>query len=161
MQRATQKWSYTKYDAFGRVASTGIYTNTVQTTRTTIQELVESISPQWDSRVGTTSYTDVSFPASGITKVEHTVNYYDDYKFKTATVLPATARIYSTWMVKGLLTGTRISKDDDSSPLLSVNYYDKYGRVIESVSDNHLAGVDRLTNSYNFSGRLVTSVTSH
>ncbi len=161
VQRVATKWSYTKYDAFGRVASTGIYTNTVQTTRAAVQTLVDGIAPQWDSRVGTTSYTDTSFPASGTTKVELTVNYYDDYKFKTNTVLPATTGIDSTWMVKGLLTGTKVSKDDGNSPLLSVNYYDKYGRVIESVSDNHLAGVDRITNTYNFSGQLVTSKRQH
>lgn len=163
VQRVAKKWSYTKYDAFGRVASTGIYTNTdpVQATRAQVQTLADGVTPQWESRVGTTAYTNVSFPSTVAQLLELTVNYYDDYKFKTATVLPATTGIDSTWMVKGLLTGARISKDDGTAPLLSVNYYDKYGRVIESVSDNHLAGVDRITNTYNFSGQLETSKRQH
>ncbi|MNK76480.1 RHS Repeat protein [compost metagenome] len=163
VQRGAKKWSYTKYDAFGRVTSTGIYTNTdpVQATRAQVQTLADGVTPQWESRVGTTAYTNVSFPSTVSQLLELTVNYYDDYKFKTATVLPATTGIDSTWMVKGLLTGTRISKDDGTAPLLSVNYYDKYGRVIESVSDNHLAGVDRITNTYNFSGQLETSKRQH
>ncbi|WP_437922388.1 RHS repeat-associated core domain-containing protein [Sphingobacterium sp. LRF_L2] len=64
-------------------------------------------------------------------------------------------------MLKGLLTGTNVSKDDGTSPLLSVNYYDKRGRLVESVSDNHLGGVDRITNTYNFSGQLWTSKHQH
>ncbi|WP_333888853.1 DUF6443 domain-containing protein [Sphingobacterium siyangense] len=161
VQRAVKKWSYTKYDVLGRVISSGIYTNTVQTTRVEVQTLVDANTPQWDNRLGTMSYTDVSFPASGTVKVELMANYYDDYTFKTSTMLAATTGIDSTSKVRGLLTGTRISKDDGTSPLLSVNYYDKYGRVIETVSDNHMAGVDRITNTYNFSGQLVTSKHQH
>ncbi|PRD42800.1 hypothetical protein, partial [Sphingobacterium haloxyli] len=82
------------------------------------------------------------------TKTVLTVNYYDDYGFRATNVLPASSGLNNTAMVKGLLTGTKVSKDDGSAPLLTVNYYDKRARLIETVSNNHLGGVDRVTNTY-------------
>ncbi|MDR2274088.1 MAG: DUF6443 domain-containing protein [Sphingobacterium sp.] len=163
VQRGTKKWSYTKYDAFGRIASTGIYTNTTagQTTRAQVQGLADAVTPQWESRAGTAAYTNVTFPITAAQKLELTANYYDDYSFKTATVLPATTGLDNTDMVRGLLTGTRTTKDDGTGAMLSVNYYNKYGRVVETVSDNHMGGVDRITNTYTFTGELETSKRQH
>ncbi|WP_437922399.1 DUF6443 domain-containing protein [Sphingobacterium sp. LRF_L2] len=163
VQRVSRKWSYSKYDAFGRVVSTGIYTNATsgQITRKQIQSLADTVSSQWESRVGTTAYTNVSFPTTSAQIAEYTVNYYDDYAFKTSTVLPATSGLDSTSRVKGLLTGTKVSKDDGTSPLLTVNYYDKRGRLIQSIAQNHLTGTDRITNTYSFPGELLTSKHEH
>jgi RHS repeat-associated protein len=126
-----------------------------------MRQLVDANNTLWESRNGTSAYTNLAFPNTAANTKELLINYYDDYKFKTATVLPATTGIDSTWMVKGLLTGAKVTKDDGTSPLLSVNYYDKYGQAIESVSDNHLGGVDRITNTYNFSGQLITAKHQH
>ncbi|WP_437920408.1 DUF6443 domain-containing protein [Sphingobacterium sp. LRF_L2] len=163
VQRVSRKWSYTKYDAFGRVVSTGIYTNSTsgQTTRKQVQSLADAVSGQWESRVGTTSYTNVSFPTTSAQIAEYTANYYDDYAFKTSTVLPATSGLDSTAMVKGLLTGTKVSQDDGTSPLLTVHYYDKRGRLIQSIAQNHLSGTERVTNTYSFAGELLTSKREH
>ncbi|WP_437918745.1 DUF6443 domain-containing protein [Sphingobacterium sp. LRF_L2] len=163
VQRVARKWNYTKYDAFDRVASTGIYTNTTsgQITRKQVQALADAVSSQWESRVGTASYTNVSFPTTSAQIAEYTVNYYDDYAFKTSTVLPATSGLDSTYMVTGLLTGTKVSQDDGSAPLLTVNYYDKRGRLIQSIAQNHLSGTDRVTNTYSFVGELLTSQREH
>lgn len=163
VQRGLKRWSYTKYDAFGRAISTGIYTNTTagQTTRAQVQGLADAVAPQWDTRTGTAAYTNVSFPVTAAQKQELTVNYYDDYSFKTAAVLPASSGLDSTFMVRGLLTGTRTTRDDGTGGMLSVNYYDSYGRVAESVSDNQLGGVDRTSNTYTFTGELETSKLQH
>ncbi|WP_333625493.1 DUF6443 domain-containing protein [Sphingobacterium siyangense] len=162
VQRAQKKWSYSKYDAFGNIVSTGIYTNNTvnQTTRSQVQALADGVTPQWESRTETT-YSNVSFPIIAADKLELSVNYYDDYSFKATSVLAATMGIDSTGMVKGLLTGTRISKEDGTASYLSVNYYDNHGRVIETVEDNHLGGVDRITNTYRFTGELETSKRQH
>ncbi|WP_455678347.1 DUF6443 domain-containing protein [Sphingobacterium faecium] len=161
-QRGQQKWSYSKYDPFDRVTSTGIYTNTAvdQTSREQVQALADAVTAQWETRSGT-AYTNTSFPSTAAQLLELTVNYYDDYSFKTITVLSASTGLDSTWMVKGLLTGSKVRQDDGTVPLLSVNYYDKRARVVETVSDNHLGGVDRITNTYNFPGDLVTSKKQH
>ncbi|WP_324757300.1 DUF6443 domain-containing protein [Sphingobacterium thalpophilum] len=162
LQRSVGKWNYTKYDAFGRIASTGIYTNTSpdQKTRTQIQSIADGILALSETRTGT-AYSNMAFPNTTSQLLELTVNYYDDYSFKTTAILPATSGLDSTWMVNGLLTGTKTAKDDGSSPLLSVTYYNKFGDVVETVTDNHLGGVDRVTNSYNFVGDLVTSKRQH
>jgi hypothetical protein len=36
---------------------------------------------------------------------------------------------------------------------ITAYYYDKYGRLIQAVSDNHLGGKDYITKKYNFSGQ--------
>ncbi|GGH19455.1 hypothetical protein GCM10011418_23900 [Sphingobacterium alkalisoli] len=161
VQRVSGKWSYTKYDAFGRVTETGIYTNTASTQRTYMQvrALADAVTPQWEERMGSAAYTNRTFPTSG--KTVHVVNYYDDYGFKASTVLAASGGLDSTAMVEGLLTGTKVSRDDGSAALLTVNYYDRRARMIESVSDNHLGGVDRATNTYSFTGELLTSRHQH
>ncbi|MFD2904395.1 DUF6443 domain-containing protein [Sphingobacterium anhuiense] len=162
VQRGLKKWSYSKYDVFGRIASTGIYTNGTagQTSRAQVQTLADAVAPQWETRTGT-AYSISSFPTTASQLQELTVNYYDDYSFKTATVLAVTNGLDSTSRVKGLLTGTKVSMDDGTLPLLTVNYYDDYGRVIQTAADNHIGGTDYVTNTYSFVGELKTSTRLH
>ena len=162
VQRPAGKWTYKKYDAFGRIASTGIYTNTLtgQKTRAQIQSMADGISALWETRTGTI-YSNNAFPNTTAQLMELSTNYYDDYSFKTNTILPATSGLDSTWMVKGLLTGTKICRDNGASALMLSIYYNKYGDIVETVADNHLGGVDRVTNSYNFVGDLLTSKRQH
>ncbi len=162
-QRSAKKWSYIKYDAFGKVVSSGIYTNSIinQTTRVQVQALADAVSVQYESRNGATTYTNASFPSTLSQLQELIVNYYDDYKFKPVTTLAAGNGIDSTYLVKGLLTGIKVSREDGSYPLMSVNYYDRYGRIVEIVADNNLSGVDRTANTYDFTGKLLTSNRQH
>jgi RHS repeat-associated protein len=58
--------------------------------------------------------------------------------------------------VKGLVTLTYTSVLDTLSGarmkdyLIAVNYYDKYGRVIQTVSQNHKGGIDRISYLYKY-----------
>ena len=162
IQRAGGKWSYTKYDAFGRVVSTGIYTNTTtnQTTRKQVQALADAVTAQWESRIAK-AYTNTAFPSIASQLAEYTVKYYDDYSFKDAGILSASSGLDSTRMIKGLLTGTKVAKDDATLPLLTVHYYDKRAQLVETVSQNHIGGTDRMTNTYSFVGELLTSIRIH
>ncbi|NQD71421.1 RHS repeat-associated core domain-containing protein [Sphingobacterium shayense] len=162
VQRAARKWSYSKYDAFGRIASSGIYTNTNSTaaTRAQVQALADAVTPQWESRTGT-AYTNTAFPSTTAQLQELTVNYYDDYAFKTSALFPTTVAADTTSLVKGLLTGTKVRKGVSDTMLMTVNYYDKRARLIESVSQNHLKGTDRIINSYSFTGELEISRRVH
>ncbi len=45
--------------------------------------------------------------------------------------------------------------------LLSVNYYDDKGRVLQSKSQNHLGGQDVANNTYGFTGELLAGNRSH
>ncbi|GGH31476.1 RHS repeat-associated core domain-containing protein [Sphingobacterium alkalisoli] len=160
VQRAAKKWSYTKYDAFGRVASTGIYNNVNAATRKQVQAWADLKVPQWEDRIGTANYTLKSFPDTLARLQELTVSYYDDYTFANAATLPEQG-ISKSLKIKTLLTGMKVSKDDGTAPLLTVNYYDDRGRLIQSVSQNHLNGTDRITNEYTFVGELTKSTRVH
>ena len=164
-QRVAHKWSYTKYDALGRVTSTGIYTNTLtgQTTRQQVQALADASIELWESRAtGSATYSNVAFPNTASQLTEHTVNYYDDYLFSGAsgTAMQAVG-ITQTQQTLCLVTGSKVNRDDGTAPLLTVNYYDDKGQIIQQVSQNHLGGIDMLTNEYNFTGELTKTTRLH
>jgi len=159
VQRGLGKWSYTKYDAFGRIVQTGLYSKTFAS-RSAAQTDVNTVSKYWEDRVGTASYTNHAYPKTG--QSLQSVNYYDDYGFtggSTANLQPL--NITKSTKIQGLLTGSMIWKDDRSDSMLTISYYDDYGRVIQSVGRNHLNGTDRVTNEYNFPGQVVRSTHVH
>jgi RHS repeat-associated protein len=51
--------------------------------------------------------------------------------------------------------------DNNNTALYAVSFYDKYGRVIQSVSQNHLGGWDRVSNEYDFVGNVTLSKQEH
>ncbi|MGJ1457865.1 MULTISPECIES: DUF6443 domain-containing protein [Sphingobacterium] len=163
-QRVRKEWAYNRYDAFGRITSSGLYINTAKVTRADVSGLVNATAgPLWETRVGD-DYPALAttFPLAGpgITITPLIVNYYDDYTFAEATTLPASGITKST-KIKSLQTGSKIYRTDGTQPLLTVLYYDDYGRVIQSASKNHLGGTDYVTNTYNFPGELLTSTRVH
>ncbi len=163
-QRVRKEWSYSRYDAFGRTTSSGLYSNTVKLTRADVSGLVDAATgPLWETRSGAdypSPATTFPLAGTGITITPLIVNYYDDYTFAGATTLPVSGITKST-KIKSLQTGTKIYRTDGTQPLLSVMYYDDYGRVIQTASKNHLEGTDYVTNTYNFPGELLTSTRVH
>ncbi|GGH31410.1 RHS repeat-associated core domain-containing protein [Sphingobacterium alkalisoli] len=164
--KTTKEWLYTKYDAFGRVTESGIFRSNLL--RSALQDIlnaeqVSSTTAFWDSRAyNATSYDNRSYPRDPLAKTVLQVNYYDDYGFKTSGVLAATAGLDSTNLVKGLQTGSLVYRDNGTLPLLSVNYYDKRGRLIQSAGENQFTGgTDYVTNTYSFPGELLTSTRVH
>ncbi|UIR56448.1 RHS repeat-associated core domain-containing protein [Sphingobacterium sp. SRCM116780] len=164
LQRVRKEWIYNRYDAFGRITSTGLYTNTVKTTLNDMQTLVNTDSgPLWETRIGAdypALATTFPITGTGITIIPHVINYYDDYSFTGATTLPATITTQSQ-RVQSLRTGTKVYKIDGTLPLLTVLYYDDYSRVAQTASANHLDGKDYTTNTYSFMGELETSTRVH
>ena len=45
--------------------------------------------------------------------------------------------------------------------LTRVSFYDKYGRVIQTQSDNHLGGTDVSNTAYDFAGKVLGSKSVH
>lgn len=156
--KATKEWSYTKYDAFGRVVETGIFTS--NSSRASLQSTLDSeaATALWESRTAN-RYSNVSYPRSA--KKILGINYYDDYRFKLQSYLPQTLATADTSQVKTLLTGVRLMNTDGTDSSLTVNYYDKRGRLVQIAAENHLKGTDYVTNEYNFVGDLVKSATIH
>lgn len=61
LQRATGKWLFTKYDAFGRLVMTGLYTNA--SSRVVLDTAVNNQAVLWETRVTTgEGYNNASFP---------------------------------------------------------------------------------------------------
>ncbi|MGJ1409049.1 RHS repeat domain-containing protein [Sphingobacterium thalpophilum] len=163
-QRARKEWTYTRYDAFGRITSSGLYTNTAKVSRADVSGLVDaSTGPLWETRSGAdypSPATTFPLAGTGITIKPLVVNYYDDYSFTGAADLPDSG-ISRSQMIRSLQTGSRVYRTDGTQPLLTVMYYDDYGRVIQTASKNHLEGKDYVTNTYLFSGELKTSTRVH
>ncbi|WP_333625477.1 DUF6443 domain-containing protein [Sphingobacterium siyangense] len=161
-QLKREEWSFTKYDAFGRVVMTGIEKGHVGDNHDYLQQaLADFTGPMWEERGSAMEgYTNNTIPQNTDNLTILQVNYYDDYTFAGATTLPASGITKST-KIKSLLTGTKIYRTDGTAPLLTVMYYDDYGRVIQTASKNHLEGTDYLTNTFNFPGELLTSTRVH
>ncbi|OJJ17212.1 hypothetical protein BKI52_31380 [marine bacterium AO1-C] len=183
-QRQRDEWSFTKYDELNRPVMTGLYTSTQ--TRAQLQAAL-------DANFGTTGYiahekfdlaqtnnhfySNQSFPTTELNI--HSVTYYDNYAWKNGSVeydydksggladFEAEPLIESTL---GLVTAakTKILGSTLSDPYLTtVSYYDRRGRVVQTVADNHVTsndgpkGKDRMMTQYAFDGLVKQSVVQH
>ncbi|MXV17716.1 DUF6443 domain-containing protein [Hufsiella ginkgonis] len=159
IQRAGNKWIFTKYDALGRTILTGLLNNS-QSRAQRQDSLNAETTNFWESRSmsDTSGYTVASLPTGGIDRYL-TINYYDDYNFYDNTFSgPPAGR---STHVQGLLTGIKVKILPHNVMLLTVNYYDDEGRVKEIRSENHLAGMDIDTMVYAFSGEVISKTRVH
>ncbi|MDN4167036.1 RHS repeat-associated core domain-containing protein, partial [Cytophagales bacterium LB-30] len=96
--------------------------------------------------------------------------YYDDYSqqatwgagFAFVPEMGHTAASQNT-RVKGLVTGS-LTQVLGSSPvqwLKSVTYYDSKYRPIQTITENHLGGTDRVTTTYDFIGQATATQRTH
>jgi len=155
--RKSNKWIVTKYDVFGRPVITGIHQGS--NPRQTEQDYMNQQTILWEQRLpGQLIYSNASYPQNNFTTL--TVNYYDDYTFENAGLLPAKGIVKSA-NTQSLVTGVLVYKEDGTMPLLTVNYYDDNGRLIQTAAQNHLKGTDYVTNTYNFEGTVVKSTKTH
>lgn len=162
--KAPQEWTITKYDGLSRIVVTAIYIHQESAPNTSfrsyMQDQVDNQTTQSEIRDNSVlGYSSITYPSTWNTTL--TVNYYDDYTF-----LPVGNNYSSTTSgvssrTKSLLTGTKINILNTSNMLLVANYYDEQGRLRESVGDNHLSGKDRVVNTYNFIGQVITSLREH
>lgn len=95
-----------------------------------------------------------------------TENYYDNYNFiGTLTALNfVTENGYDGQhpSAKGLMTGMRVRiLDDTNRYLLTANYYDHKGQLVQSRSTNHLDGHDFVYNAYDFTGHVTKNLKAH
>lgn len=106
-----------------------------------------------------------------------TVTYYDNYNFTDKAFNSS----YNSEMTSGLyletpavvtdangkataqgqVTSSRTRIFGTDQWLESVIFYDKKGRVIQTQGDNHNGGIDIVTNTYDFSGKVLYTYTHH
>ncbi len=178
-QRANGKneWTYTKYDALNRPVMTGIYTHSgTEKTQPQMQAYVDGQygslnSTYFENYDGTTTnhgYTNNQFPKVNTSVLS--VSYFDDYSFKTLisdaqynylnsdfAAQPTTENLE----VKGQATGSKVRILGQPTFLWSVVYYDYKYRPIQTVSANHKGGVDRETQTFDFTGKVLEKKINH
>ncbi|MGJ1419292.1 DUF6443 domain-containing protein [Sphingobacterium spiritivorum] len=161
-RRAAGEWLFSKYDAFGRVIMTGIYTSTESAAALTdqINSNGQTAGRLWENPATTDQgYTNAVFPTN--IAYYHTINYYDRYDFPENSFGAPTGNQASGGRVKTLLTGTKTTTLGTGNMLLTTHYYDLEGRIIQSKSQNHIGGTDITDNSYSFTGELESSTRRH
>lgn len=176
VQRPAGKWSFTKYDAFNRPVLTG---------EVAIAGIRDAIAGQFTTDSGTLyettgtavyGYTNQSFPDAYDGAISEsnalTATYYDNYDFRPSgyayqSNLAGEPSAESA-KTKGLVTGTRVKVLPNGETLakpvaLTVNYYDDYGRLVQTVADNHFEDTSKeaVHTKYNFAGQPVVMVTEH
>eukprot|EP01132_Coremiostelium_polycephalum_P011126 gene11126-13624_t len=153
-QRSAGQWLFSKYDALGRVVMTGLYNDTAG--RVSLQNTLDGKAVFWEKRVTTDQgYSNDAFPQA--IAYYHSISYYDDYSFPGNTFGGPVGDQAPEERVKSLPTASKITVLGTGTALLSVNYYDKEGRVVQVKSQNHLGGTDVVDNTYNFAGELIAS----
>jgi RHS repeat-associated protein len=135
-------------------------------------------------------YDNASFPKVTSLTNYLTITYYDNYNFRSSWVgnygyqtdgLSATvatvpynqpANGTENMQIVGQVTGTKVKVLDGASNagtgvaggfvwLKTISYYDDKYRVIQTISDNYKGGEDRISNLYDFVGKVLINKTTH
>jgi RHS repeat-associated protein len=169
LQRATNTWSFVKYDFWSRPVLVG-YT-TITTSVESIRQAAASHSVMYESR-GTTvhGYSNNAYPNVSDENSYMAILFYDDYSFKSLTSNPAleykndeiSGLPTSEYLnVRGASTGEKVKIYGTTTWIWTVSYYNDRGQTIQIVGNNHKGGIDRGSAVHNFSGQMTHSRLSH
>jgi len=171
LQAAKGEYLFNKYDVLGRLIQTGVYYTT--STPSALQTLINSGINNRDAFLtymltdiyGYTAYQTVFANAKVLT-----TNYYDDYSFTGRTYdasvmsnLPAGWNMVKSNETTNLLTGSKVVVLDGATTpteLLTVNFYNDRGLLLQSQMQNHKGGWNTITNSYDFIGQKIGTYTT-
>ena len=165
---AQNKWLFTKYDAFGRVAFTGV--SNTSASRWALQNsaknfaanfVTKSSSANWLGGVNV-YYNNEGYPTT-ISETQ-TITYYDNYTFDRAGA-PTSVTSYGVASIastKGLVTGSKTKVLGTSSWITTVTYYDAKSRPIYIYTKNdYLGTTDIVESKLDFDGRVLETKTTH
>ncbi len=165
--KAENKWLFTVYDVFERIAYTGIDENNTAS-RATLQNAANAASKQYVTKTGKNTYagTDVyysknAYPVS-FDKV-YSINYYDDYVFDHNVVNPQSVFGQAvTGNTKSLRTGTKVRVVGTNHWITTVTYFDYKARPIYvHTANTYLNTTEIVENKYDFTGNILKTRTSH
>lgn len=160
-QRSENKWTFSKYDAFGRVVLSGELINAAS--QSTLQTNFNGHTTPYEDRTGSQfGYSNASFPFTTAEAEVCAVNYYDDYSWSVPAGFNSSGALGSQYSnVKGRLTGSKARILGTSNWIETVSYYDIRGRVIQAHEKNQFGLINRTDIEYNFSGEITKSVTGY
>ena len=182
--KSTEEWAFTRYDVLNRPIMSGIIE--YELGQSSMQTLANSYSgsdlyevPD-NSASGYHNYTNTTFPHSYIVDTSSflTVSYFDNYDplplgysedgfnlnsisgFSNISVADFSSEYDSIPM--GRATGLKVKNLETDNWYTASLYYDERGRLIQSKSQNHLSGYDRVCLTYDELTRdVVSSVHRH
>ncbi len=166
VQAVNGEWLFTKYDAFGRVAYTGLFLNS--SNRSSQQTAANAISTQFEGRSAGTIpgqpavyYTSNAYPTS-FNEV-YTVNYYDSYQDTDGLSVPSSVLEEPTtnqW--QGLATVSKVRVLTTNDWITTITGYDHKGRAIYTASkNNYLNSTDVVESQLDFTGKPLWTRTTH
>ena len=171
---ANGKWLFTKYDQFGRVVYTGLYTPTFSKTPEELQSDADARGPvpqqlthsetRGSSSIAGVSigYTNNVFPTQNIELL--TVNYYDDYTFQDIDKPTTPSTIFNqsvTTNVKGLPVANWSRTIDNSTWSKTYSYYNEKATLIQSHHKNHLGGYTIVETEVDYRQKVTFMLTKH
>lgn len=174
LQREEGQWLFTSYDALNRPVITGLLH--AKSSSTDLHDVVEGLTTAeryltYDGSTARHGYNAAAFPYSESADIAvdevHTVTYYDNYTFKSdwsGFDFEDELGVTSDELVntnKGQVTGGKTLILGTNTYLKSVNYYDDRYRLIQSKSDDPQGNVTRMTNVYDFTGKVLQSKTTY
>ena len=164
--KLTNKWIFTKYDAFGRPAYSGEYVNNSETSRSAVQGLANGNASQFENRVTVPLninnvniyYSNNAFPKNGIDLL--TITYYDHYN--DIDLDGSTAAVTYNPAPKGLPVCAKTRILGTSSWTTSVSYFDTKGRNIYTYNrNNFLDATNTVKSLLDFTGKTITVTSTH
>lgn len=171
------KWLFTKYDVYGRVAYSGI--KSTPNTQSTFQSYADNPNSytQYETQQSSFQakggvnlyYNNVAIPTT-MTDIT-TVNYYDNYDFLGSENINVPSTNYYgasiTTNTKGLVTGTKVRVLDTNDWITTVTAYDEHNRAIWTYTQNDFLNTTDIIESKlvdytdDISGRVYETKTTH
>ncbi|MEZ5199175.1 MAG: RHS repeat-associated core domain-containing protein [Bacteroidales bacterium] len=181
--RAHGQWKYIQYDVLSRPVKSGIITPdafdmgypTMNEYISNALELSTNINHEvfiGTSHINPFGYTNNSQSYLPGNYDDLTLTWYDNYDFVPEAIQIAGYHEYvqvdsdfdmDDWNYNtGRTTGTAAKVlDNTNTHLYTINFYDKFGRIIQTVSQNHLGGYDRVSTKYDFVGNVIMTLHEH
>ncbi|MEL6561278.1 MAG: DUF6443 domain-containing protein [Bacteroidota bacterium] len=170
--KSNNKWLFTKYDVFSRVAYTGLYLSSLN--RAEMQQIASQSQNLYEARKFTNStgtplyYTNSVFPNVWGTVEVLTADYYDNYNIGdqiTFNPINGTAPwegMVISLAIKGLPTVSRVRVLGTNDWITAATYYDEKGRAWETHNKNdYLKTQDWVLNKLNFVGNIERTMSMH
>jgi RHS repeat-associated protein len=164
-------WLITKYDAYGRPIYTGWISqpvssgtrNLLQTAQNTTTGLLYETKEASGTIDGIAAYYSNAIAPTTFKLL--TVNYYDDYSFPNAQVIPSTVESQNVLAnAKGLLTGSwtrALSTAASIAGETNTTIYDVKARPVGNYTQNHLGGYTYTESNLDFGGKTLYSISRH
>ncbi|MBX7107065.1 MAG: hypothetical protein K1X61_00305 [Chitinophagales bacterium] len=160
--RTSGKWMYHKFDAFGRMISSGLTTIAGKTYLELQDDLWQPAVICHESMAASSNgYTNVSFPTTLLEELS--VNYYDHYDFNDDGNADYSSSSNQVARSKGKITG-QFNIVIGSAPAIiekTIPFYDYLGRIIETKGNNHEGEAESESFVYNFSGDVLQQERIH